>query len=339
MDNIHSSILLCKVSYNWYQVIKSHFISNGSGLTNCWYTPVEELEQRSDEFLPPSGSLTLFLVEKDGKQLIVGGGFYLFHTNLTIESCWNSYGVLSGYITYQDFMKRAKDCKADLNDPISCYISDGSFIFIRNNIVEVPDDFKMDFENRSRLVISCQEPLGMYLGKICFERRSKQIDAGSADSTWPGIYYVASLHKSAQKAAQFRSFMINLYHRRCAVSGCSLVPILNVAHIKTIYDERYTRPCNGLILRSDIHKMFSKGLITFYYDGPDVIRVRVSENLKYDLSGDYKDLEGKALTLPDDRTNWPSVEYLEWHNRIRFENWLKYGEFSLIDTLPMHPKE
>lgn len=339
MNNIYSSILLCKVSYNWYQVIKSHFISNGSGVTNCWYTPAEELDQKSDDLLPPAGSLTLFLVEKDSKQMIVGGGFFLMHSDLDIESCWYNFGVLSGYINFADFKKRAKDCGADLNDPISCYISDGSFIFIRSNTVEVPEDFKLDFKNRSRLVVSREEPLGMYLSKICFDRRRRQIDAGSSDSSWPGIYYVASIHKSAQKAAQYRTYMLSLYHRRCAVTGCSVVPLLSVAHIKTMYDERYLQPANGLILRADIHKMFSKGLITFYYDGPDIIRIRVSEKLNKDTSGDYKELSGKALTLPDDKNRWPSAEYLDWHNSIRFENWLKYGEFSLIDTLPMHPKE
>lgn len=78
MDNyVDSKILICKVSYNWYQVIKSNFISNGSSVTNCWYTPFEEFAQdKDDEELPPTGSLVLFLVEKDGEQIICGGGFF-----------------------------------------------------------------------------------------------------------------------------------------------------------------------------------------------------------------------------------------------------------------------
>lgn len=337
-DNVDSQILICKVSYNWYQVIKSNFISNGSSVTNCWYTPFEEFaHDKDDEELPPPGSLVLFLVEKDGEQIICGGGFFLKHLNLDITSCWNEYGVLSGYMTLNDFLKRAKEFKADMNDPLSCYIADGSFIFIRKNMVHVPDMFRINFEDRSRITIPSDEPFGMFIKKVCLERRKAQIDPSSC--TWPGIYYVASVHKSAEQASQYRTKLLSVYGFKCAVTGCTLMPALSVAHIKTIYDDRYLNLNNGVILRSDIHHLFSKGYLTFFYDDDGLVRVKISKNMKLNLDPEYSELDGKKITLPENKDYWPDKDYLKWHNHIRFENWLKYGEFSLIDALPMHPRE
>ena len=73
MKDFVTDILICKVSYNWYQVIKSDYIINGSSVINCWYTDEEEskLGLEAHEQLPAPGSLALFLVEKDGYQYIV----------------------------------------------------------------------------------------------------------------------------------------------------------------------------------------------------------------------------------------------------------------------------
>lgn len=85
---------------------------------------------------------------------------------MDITSCWNQYGVLSGYMNLNDFLRRAKEFKADMNAPLSCYIADGSFIFIRKNMVSIPEMFKINFEERSRVTIPSDEPFGMYLKRF-----------------------------------------------------------------------------------------------------------------------------------------------------------------------------
>ncbi|MGN0916434.1 MAG: HNH endonuclease [Succinivibrio sp.] len=338
MENLGSNILICKVSYNWYQVIKSNFISSGSSLVNCWYTPQEE-NSNADIDDPKAGTLTLFLVERDGRQMIVGGGYFLEHTALDIATCWYQFGVRSGYITYQDFIKRAKDFGADLNVPLACYLISSSFIFIRNHLIPVPEEFKIDMTGWSKTLVSTEEPLGAYLKKVSLETRYSTIDTGTAEGVWPGIYHKATIHRSIDEAAEFRTSLLGLYNKTCAVTGCSLLPVLSVAHIKTIYDDRYLKPDNAIIMRSDLHVLFSRGFITAYYEDPDTIKIRVSKRVKMNLDPEYSKLEGKILTLPKDRAYWPNPEYLSWHNSVRFENWLKYGEFSLIDApMPMHPE-
>ena len=329
-----NNILLCTVSFNWYQVIKSHYISNGSSLTNCWYTQYEESAMQKVEATPAPGTLTLFVVQRDGKQFVVGGGYFLDHVLVDIDSCWYQYGIRSGYMTYQSFLKRAKEWKADLNAPLSCYLCTGSFIFIKEKILEIPSEYRLDFNNRSRTIISTDEPLGLYLKRTCQDRRLTQIEPGATDSTWPGIYYKASMHKIAPGEAQFKARMLNIYQSKCAITSCPTVPALSVSMIKYLYDDRYLQPNNALLLRSDLQQLFLQGYITVFYDGYDTALVRVSKRIKLDQDPIYKGLEGQKIFLPKDERFRPNREYLEWHNKYVFENWLKYGEFSLIDTIP-----
>src|SRR5690606_21606955 len=60
----------------------------------------------------------------------------------------------------------------------------------------------------------------------------------------------------------FRVLVTEAYQRKCAITGESTLPVLEAAHIKPFADEGPNRPDNGLLLRSDFHKLFDLGLVT-----------------------------------------------------------------------------
>ena len=131
------SILVCKVPYNWYQVIKANFISNGSSYSNCWYTKMEEFNHDDDDKVTPApGSMMLFVVEKDNRQYIVGGGYFFTHIELSADDCWYRYGVRAGYLSYDSFINRLKECHGSTEEKLSCYIATASFIFVRSQMVQ-----------------------------------------------------------------------------------------------------------------------------------------------------------------------------------------------------------
>lgn len=332
------SILVCKVPYNWYQVIKANFISNGSSYSNCWYTKMEEFNHDDDDKVTPApGSMMLFVVEKDNRQYIVGGGYFFTHIELSADDCWYRYGVRAGYLSYDSFINRLKECHGSTKEKLSCYIATASFIFVRSQMVQIPEEFMFNLTGKSHFILDLDTPLGKYLYKVSNDRRLSIADFSASDHTWPGIYYKAVINKSYDRTSQYKTTLLSIYNRRCAVTGCTMVPALEVAHIKTMYDERFVDYDNGIILRADIHSLFSKGLMTFCYKGRNKIVVKLSNKMILE-NAPYSEFDGVELKLPDDRKFWPNKEYLQWHNTIRFENWLKYGEFSLIDSVPMHPK-
>lgn len=333
MKDFVTDILICKVSYNWYQVIKSDYIINGSSVINCWYTDEEESELglEAHEQLPAPGSLALFLVEKNGYQYIVGGGFYLSRQFLYPDSCWNEFGIKNGYLTKDTFIKRLFSCGGDPEVPVSCYQMYGTFVFTKSHILRLPDGFEMDLNHKSRITLNRNLPLSAYLKKTCMERRSLQLDKNSRNASWPGIYFKATLHRTYNFKDHFKTKVFGVYHHKCAVTGCSLIDALRVAFIRIFYDERYLSTPNAIVLRADLFKLFSKGIITARYKDETTVVLEVSKNLAVGSASEYRQYDGKELFLPENRVDWPSKEFLDWHYNIRYENWLKNSQFSLAD--------
>jgi len=113
--------------------------------------------------------------------------------------------------------------------------------------------------------------------------------------------------------AGFRVIVTDAYTRRCAISGERTLPVLEAAHIRPYSDEGPNRTDNGLLLRSDLHKLFDDGYITI----SDTYNVEVSKRIKEEFNngGDYYKYHGqKLIILPKTIYDQPSKDFLRWHN-------------------------
>ena len=107
------------------------------------------------------------------------------------------------------------------------------------------------------------------------------------------------------------------YLRRCAVTGEKTLPVLEAAHIKPYALEGPHSVKNGILLRSDLHKLFDLGYVTV----TPALRLEVSPRLKaeWENGREYYAYHGRELTCrPADVSNFPSREFLQWHNENRF---------------------
>jgi hypothetical protein len=68
-------------------------------------------------------------------------------------------------------------------------------------------------------------------------------------------------------------------------------------------------PCNGLLLRADLHTLFDLGLISVE---PDSMTVVIAMSLK---ATSYADLQGRPVSAPKDPAARPSKQALQWHFR------------------------
>jgi len=90
----------------------------------------------------------------------------------------------------------------------------------------------------------------------------------------------------------FRRTLLSKRPNRCAITGTSELSVLEAAHIIP-YAERFAdrdKPENGLLLRSDIHKLFDAHLISI---NPETKAIEVSDRI---ASPDYQSLHGKTVT-------------------------------------------
>ena len=105
--------------------------------------------------------------------------------------------------------------------------------------------------------------------------------------------------------AQFRERILQLYDFRCCMTETGETHVLEAAHVKDWSVSNNDDVRNGLCLRSDIHKLFDKGLLLIGTD----YKIHVSQSI---TDKEYRSLHGKKIKLPQAQLDWPKKEFIEW---------------------------
>jgi predicted restriction endonuclease len=84
------------------------------------------------------------------------------------------------------------------------------------------------------------------------------------------------LRRSRLGQGAFRVLVTGAYHRQCAITDEKTLPALEAAHIKPFASSGPNRVDNGLLMRSDLHRLFDHGYITVTPD----YRVEVSPKIR-----------------------------------------------------------
>ena len=115
----------------------------------------------------------------------------------------------------------------------------------------------------------------------------------------------------------FRLAVTDAYKGACAVTGEHSLPALEAAHIRSYSEGGEHEISNGLLIRSDIHRLFDKGYVTV---SPS-LHFEVSRKLKEDFSNgrSYYGLHGAPIGLPVRIADRPNTEMLAWHNENCFK--------------------
>jgi predicted restriction endonuclease len=89
------------------------------------------------------------------------------------------------------------------------------------------------------------------------------------------------------------------------------LPVLEAAHIRPFAVQQLYEVRNGILMRSDIHRLYDGGLVTV---APD-LTFRVSRSIERDYSNGkiYYALDGKKISLPENPALQPDIASLGWH--------------------------
>lgn len=115
----------------------------------------------------------------------------------------------------------------------------------------------------------------------------------------------------------FKLALLDAYEGRCALTSQSVRPVLEAAHIQPVSAGGLHRLDNGLLLRSDVHRLFDLGYLSVSTN----LEVRISPRLHKDFPdpGEYTALAGKPVTVPERKADRPSRDALEWHMNEVFQ--------------------
>ena len=103
------------------------------------------------------------------------------------------------------------------------------------------------------------------------------------------------------------------------VQTCALpISVLEAAHIKPYAQSGPHFISNGLLLRSDMHKLFDAGYLTITND----LKIEVSTRIKEEFENGreyYKYHGNDLLILPSRIQDYPDSNYINWHNEYVFK--------------------
>ncbi|WP_447603538.1 HNH endonuclease [Nitrospira sp. Nam80] len=197
------------------------------------------------------------------------------------------------------------------------------FFFDREDWIPVPAGWAPNIVQGRRY--DAEEPEGGALWRSVQDRLQKQTvkefiaTTGGASPQAEEIprYGTEFMARARLGQGAFRVLVTDAYTRRCAVTGERTLPALQAAHIKPFAKSGPHRTTNGLLLRSDLHRLFDLGYLSITRDLSIEVSGKIKE--KYENGRDYYALHGKRLMIvPSVVTDQPSREFLDWHNRNVF---------------------
>ncbi|HTW19365.1 MAG TPA: HNH endonuclease [Mycobacteriales bacterium] len=253
---------------------------------------------------------------------VVGGGFFSGFAVLPLSDAWNLLGEANGAGDITTMRQRISQYRSTAiapdEDPLI-----GS-IFVRD-VMFYPPGLEMESPpGLARNVVQgksyplAEEPAASYFDEALRRLLGHDLD-GDLELAWrlPGpVFGDPRLAPRRLGQQAFQAVVAGAYHRRCAITGDRIRPVLQAAHIRPVSSGGEHRLDNGLLLRSDAHTLFDAG-----YLGVDLKhRLLVSPRLRSEFGNgeQFYARSGRHIELPDRRVDRPGREYLEWHLDEKF---------------------
>lgn len=254
---------------------------------------------------------------------IGGFGIYSRFDKLPDWLAWECFQSGNGARTFADFQARLDGLRTANQlrggaaiKQIGCTILTDVVFFPRELWVPQPADWGRQNLRYTRYDLSAGE--GRRVWEACQANALALAIARAGDSAHTVPLAAAErfgapvLVRPRLSQGGFRAAVTHAYSRACAVTQEHSLPVLEAAHIKSYAAQGPHDVRNGLLLRSDLHRLFDKGYLTVTTD----LQLEVSGRLKEDYSNgrSYYPLHGQAITGPADSRCAPSAEFLRWHN-------------------------
>ena len=293
------------------------------GITDrSWFDQLRTLRPKEVNFWQPSpkplasylvaGTPFLFKLHSPN-DYIVGGGYFVRHSSLPAQVAWEAFGLSNGVSDYAALKQRVERYRklSIRGDPeIGCNVLNDPFFLAERDWISVPPGWAKNIvRGRS---YDDQEVEGASLLREVLSR-AQQPSAAETVRDEPLRYGAEYLTRARLGQGAFRVLVTEAYGRRCAISGERTLPVLEAAHIRSFSDFGPHQIPNGMLLRSDLHRLLDTGYVTV----TEELKVEVSHRLKADFENgrEYYRFHGADLAVtPTHEYERPSRSFLQWHN-------------------------
>lgn len=280
------------------------------------------------------GELFFFKLKKQYHGKIVGFGQFLLFEAMSVADAWSLFETKNGAPTLSAMWRRVAqyaDKRRDANNStfhrshrIGTIVITNPVFFPEQLWIDAPEDWRDTIVTGKSYQISEFPGNRIYaesmraaelLNSSLFEDLSSIRSSEDVITAHDSRYGKPVLTRPRLGQGGFR-MRIQTVYGKCAVSGEHSMPALEASHIRPYSDGGRHEIPNGILLRSDIHKLYDTGYVTI---DPDYT-FRVSDQLKEDYNNGktYYSLQDRRILLPSDEDFWPDRENLDYHRQTVF---------------------
>jgi Predicted restriction endonuclease len=298
---------------------------------NKWYDHLARMAPDEVNFWQPSGSREFralqpgepFLFKLHSPEnYIVGGGFFVRYSPLPTSMAWDAFEQKNGVASLGELLARVRRYRSDEQsvDPvIGCNVLAEPFFLPRSAWIPVPASWAMNIVQGKTYDTESDDGQTLWNAVQEFIMLGHRTEESRFISSDENVRRFGAEYLTRGRLGQgaFRVLVTDAYQRRCAVTGERTLPVLEAAHIRPYASEGPHSVSNGMLLRSDLHKLFDLGYLTVTPE----LRLEVSPRLRAEWKNgrEYYAYHGKELMFkPSEANNAPSGEFLRWHNENRF---------------------
>ena len=300
------------------------------GVTDdAWFNFLAAQPQLAEaNFWRPSGAAFQSLQEGDlflfklhaPHNFIVGGGFFTRTLLLPVSLAWEAFGVANGAGDLSAVQQRVAkyrtkqgQASSGVNPSITCILLAEPFFFPREQWFPIPESFKLNIVSGKGYRTDEAEGRALY-DQVAERLRLQATDPAPATlaATQTPRYGQLQLVRPRLGQGSFRALVTEAYRRRCAITGEKTLPVLEAAHVQPYGRGGPHAIENGLLLRSDLHRLYDAGYITIE---PEERRLIVSPRIRSEFENGrhYYALEGQQLATPQPGYPLVSSERLRFH--------------------------
>jgi putative restriction endonuclease len=277
---------------------------------NAWFSYLRSQQATEVNFWRPSGlsfkalrpgGLFLFKLHAPDN-VVVGGGLFVRASRVSVHQAWDWFETANGCPDRESFVRRMGGNPAK---EITCILLAEVFYFPEDLWLSPPASFAAHIQVGKGYRIA-DEP--EFYRSVADRIQGTEIREVSGSERYGAPQMV--LPRLGQ--GLFRGVVAEAYGRRCAVTEERALPVLEAAHIVPYAAGGEHALENGLLLRSDLHRLFDAGYITV---DPDDRVLIVSRRLSTEFHNghEYLRLHGRPVSQPANGLPPPSKDNLLYH--------------------------
>lgn len=297
--------------FNWYELLRS---AADLDEVNFW--------RPGKQAMVAERGTPIFFKLKSPQNAICGFGFFSRYQRLPVWQAWELFGRGNGVTSQEDLLDRLRgianrnSIDMGIDPQVGCVAVVQPTFFPPDEWIAPPSDWKSNIVTGRSEELSAGE--GQRIWSACLERYGRLFDAD--DQIAPELERAREgkprLVTPRLGQASFRLDVQDSYGGRCAVTGEHSLPVLEAAHVTPWGSGGPNLVSNGVLLRSDLHRLFDRGYVTIDDDASLVVGGALRE--EWNNGRAYYELQGRHLFEPADDSHRLDRERLAWHQENVF---------------------